>query len=652
MSRIISASGFILIVILIILLKAKTINQKEYFRSSTEQIIAPSSLALTFQSCRIKTTTYNTNQIGSCHIIQEGPGDTTASSLLRNPTSTGKVDRTKQWNVAILQNSLSSTDRVSATYAIKDEWIFTEIKLVTSDSTDTAHQPENAFIELKNATETYTSSPVNTTVQNNIGTGTNQHMFIANFVIPTANRKKYTTLTISFSRTKGGYQQYVRAIILKGYKNVCDKGQRLNSSDVCEPCPSGTFQPNDNVRVTSCTPCSLSGAKTHTGGGISAANCVAASCNPGFSLQNNSCTQCVAGTYNNNELATSCTQAQDGWWAGQGATQQTQCSLPNAQTYTTGGAGLGTSATSCKAAKCNPGYEVSSTGTCNQCGAGKYGDDGITCKNCQSGMSSPVGSTSSANCTCPQGKALLTARDQSRVCRQICNQRLPPRTRGNIQNLILDGFDCTTKQYQYKNPQTGIMQNTNPCTGQTIYNFDTQQCEGPAGSTNIGGTIRCPDETVYNQSTNSCVPVKVITTPDKLVRTKGSPGQGDYNNCKTIDRGDCTLLYKNPMNPNAPKTSVNLCAPNQIYNFDTDSCENIQDTCCSLTPDQLARDPKCAQYVMRNPGTINPMKCPRPTANRCCAPAMSMNIQCQQQGFWSPPTFAYNSLRNQKCGAL
>ena len=202
-----------------------------------------------------------------------------------------------------------------------------------------------------------------------------------------------------------------------------------------------------------------------------------------------------------------------------------------------------------------------------------------------------------------------------------------PFSKGSLENQTKNILSCTSmtdpKSCTYKWAGTSGPISANPCPALNgWFDFDQEACVDALGK-KLTSLNSCSSSSVYNQTTNACVPVRtpVKTMPPK---TTGSLGTDDYNNCKTIDQGDCTVLYKLGSNI----TTTNPCSgstPN--YNFETNSC--VGNPCCSMTASQAAANPSCAQYVQSS--NVPSASCTNPTtaiARSCCQPANASKPQC------------------------
>ena len=298
-----------------------------------------------------------------------------------------------------------------------------------------------------------------------------------------------------------------------------------------------------------------------------------------------------------------------------------------------------------------PGYGFSA-GNCTQCGSGFFGTGGTTqCVACSVGTISEVGSSNSSQCVCPPGEVFVTFGGITKCLNNCANNSLPPRTQGSIDGILSAIKTCVpdgTNTYNYKNGSN--ITTTNPCTGATFYDFDRQVCVNALGTVvDASSSYTCDNNSVYSEETNACVPVRVIVKPGdaKLRGTKGQPGPNDYKECKTVDQGDCTLLFNNGSGTYTP---TNPClASGKVYNFATNSCESSSDSCCRFTNAAAAAAGGCVRST-RQVLTKNPVKCPTGSRVLCCNQASSTNRSCRDQGFWSN-TYQFTPEHNRACAS-
>lgn len=221
-----------------------------------------------------------------------------------------------------------------------------------------------------------------------------------------------------------------------------------------------------------------------------------------------------------------------------------------------------------------------------------------------------------------------------------------PFSKGSLANQQKNIVTCTSMtdptSCTYKWAGTSGPASANPCPALNAwFDFDQEACVDALGKKVTSGNT-CSSSSIYDQKTNACVAVR---TPVKSMppNTMGSLGSGDYNNCKTIDQGDCTVIYKLGSNV----TTTNPCSgstPN--YNFETHTC--VGNPCCSLTANQAAANPSCAQYVQ---STNAPnASCANPTtavARTCCQPANMSKPQCAS---YYTKTNSFKQSHSNLCG--
>ena len=325
-------------------------------------------------------------------------------------------------------------------------------------------------------------------------------------------------------------------------------------------------------------------------------------CGTGYMQGPSSCMSCGVGTYNSIAGSSVCTT----------------CALITGVSAMTSPQGS-SSQSNCTATSCQPGYGFSS-GNCTQCGAGFFGSGGTTtCVACsQTGYTSPAGSSNSNACYCP-------------------NTNLPPRSQGSVSNTLAALNTCVPNGTNIYNYTIGTsVTTTNPCTGQSFYDFDRKVCVDSYGNVVTGSSTNiCASNQVYSQQTNACLSVSVIVKPGnpQLTGTTGTPGPGDYNNCQTVDQGDCTLLFKNS---SGAFTSTNPCLANgKIYNFATKACSTAANPCCSITNPLAATAAGCANDI-QTVYTKNASKCPVGNTQRCCVYTNRADDTCKT--YWTKST--------------
>ena len=324
-------------------------------------------------------------------------------------------------------------------------------------------------------------------------------------------------------------------------------------------------------------------------------------CGTGYMQGLTSCASCGVGTYNSVPGSSNCSS----------------CSLSDGASAMTSPQGSGAQS-NCTATSCQPGYGFSS-GNCTQCGAGFFGSGGTTtCVACsQTGYTSPAGSSNSNACYCP-------------------NTNLPPRSQGSVSNTLAALNTCVPNGTNIYNYTIGTsVTTTNPCSGQSFYDFDQKACVNSLGAVvDSGSTTVCDNNSVYSQETNACVPVRTIIKQDdpQLTGTTGTPGPGDYNNCKSADQGDCTLLFKGL---DGSYTTTNPCLANGTkYNFATKACSTVGNPCCAFTTPLAAAYGGCVNDT-EHVYSKNASKCPTGSKDICCNPSSSTNSSCKAKGYWT-----------------
>jgi hypothetical protein len=225
----------------------------------------------------------------------------------------------------------------------------------------------------------------------------------------------------------------------------------------------------------------------------------------------------------------------------------------------------------------------------------------------------------------------------------------PPKSQGSDNAMLFALTNCGANTFNYKN--NGVMQSTNPCTN-SFYDFDKQACVDALGKS-VGtstGTGTCSPSTVYSTETNACVPVRVIVKPGdpQLTNTVGGPGPGDFTGCRTVDQGDCTIVFKDSLGN--PITANPCTATNQLYNFATKTCVAKTKACCNyIDPLKAAADKSCAadtSLVI----TKNAALCPVNSRTLCCNNAYATNTTCIRSNFWKP-SYQFTTANRTKCAS-
>ena len=419
----------------------------------------------------------------------------------------------------------------------------------------------------------------------------------------------------------------------------------LGGTTSCTACPTGTTSPIGSTAISSCI-CPNSPGATAMEPVLSNTLCKASSCLAGFGLSAiGTCQQCALNTYSPGGTS-QCTRCPTGSTCIASSTNISACTCTK-PAGTAAMEPLSATNTTCKAASCNPGFGLLATGTCQQCGANTFGTGGASqCANCPAGSVSPVGSTSQTACTCPAGTRSVTLNGVTKCVASCPTMTKPPRTQGSDQAALFALANCAAKTFNYNN--NGVMQTTNPCVN-SFYDFDLQKCVDAVGvDVGLGSSTPCSSSTVYSSATNACVPVRVIVKPDdpQLINTTGSPSQGDFRDCKTVDKGDCTIVFKDPL---GNSLTANPCAGNnQLYNFATKTCVAKTKACCNYTdPSKAAADKSCAadtNLII----TKNTALCPATSRTLCCNTAYATNTTCIRNNFWRP-SYAFTAANRAKC---
>ena len=145
----------------------------------------------------------------------------------------------------------------------------------------------------------------------------------------------------------------------------CPKGQYVDmTTNSCQPCSAGYYQPNDNSPSTSCIPCPAGEYSSAGAAGCSAcpagkyslqgwAECQ--NCSAGYysNAGASECTQCPAGQYCSSSGCTACQDCSAGYYSNAGASSCSACTNWHAQCTECNASG-------CSA--CNSGYHVSGSG--------------------------------------------------------------------------------------------------------------------------------------------------------------------------------------------------------------------------------------------------------------------------------------------------
>ncbi|KAK3591334.1 hypothetical protein CHS0354_028441 [Potamilus streckersoni] len=217
---------------------------------------------------------------------------------------------------------------------------------------------------------------------------------------------------------------------------ICSSGFYRNTSNSCQSCPVGTYQPN--TEQTSCISCPT-GTTTNQVASSSQTQCIAICIAGFFTSSPGNCQVCPIGTYQPLSGQTSCISCQSGTITLQtGSTSFTQCVAtcssgyfratsgncqacpigtyqPNSEQYSCISCTNGTSTnqvasvsqTQCFAI-CATGFFINALGNCQACPVGTYQPSSgqSSCIACQTGtLTLQTGSTSSTQCvaTCSPG---------------------------------------------------------------------------------------------------------------------------------------------------------------------------------------------------------------------------------------------------------
>jgi sugar lactone lactonase YvrE len=421
-------------------------------------------------------------------------------------------------------------------------------------------------------------------------------------------------------------------------------------TSICSNCPGSSYSTSN--LASNCTPCG-SNQYTASTGANSSNLCLSLPSNAnfnilggflcmlGFSQTSSNCSPCAAGSYNSNAGASNCDICGVGTYSGATASNCTTCSLPPG-TVSISSPSNSKSQDDCIASSCYPGYGYVSS-KCVQCAGGFYGMGGTTtCSACpQTGYTTPLGSSNVSACYC-------------------ANKSLPPKAQGSGPKLLAALNTCIPDGINVYNFTMGSNVTTmNPCTGQSFYDFDRQVCVDSYGNTVDGTSMTiCRSNQVYSKDTNACQTVNLIVKPDdpQLVGTTGKPGPNNYNNCKTVDKGDCTILFKNI---SGVFTSLNPCLANgTIYNFDTDTCTVPKNPCCRFTTAAAAIAGGCAAST-ENPiptrvNTTNPRGqyyCGGNNASTVPACKFTNPIANTYKMYWNIPPAQFTAAHKASCSA-
>ena len=404
---------------------------------------------------------------------------------------------------------------------------------------------------------------------------------------------------------------------------TCGVGKYVNGS-ICTDCTAGQF--SSGGTATSCSSCA---AGTFSGAG--SGSCLSCAAGTFSGAGSGSCTSCAAGSYSG-AGASSCTSCGSGSTSPAGSTSAAACSC-SANSYMNNGQCI-----TCPVGLVSPAGSTSAE-ACS-CSANSYMNNG-QCITCPVGLVSPAGSTSASACGCPTGQSSVTLNGVTKCVASCPTLTKPPMSQGSDKALLFALSNCAANTFNYNN--NGVMQTTNPCTN-SFYDFDKQACVNAVGTNPIG----CSSSTVYDTATNACVPVRTIVKPGdpQLINTTGSPSQGDFTGCKTVDQGDCTILFKDSLGN--PITANPCTANNQLYNFATKTCVAKTKKCCNYTdPVKAVADKSCAADTSLII-TKNTALCPATSRTLCCNKAYATNTTCIRNKFWTP-SYQFTAANRAKC---
>ena len=423
-------------------------------------------------------------------------------------------------------------------------------------------------------------------------------------------------------------------------------------ASACTSCAAGSYSAAGASSCASCPTNATCPTTTdftcNTGYTKSGSSCQQITCGVGKYVNGSICTDCTAGQFSSGGTATSCSSCAAGTFSGAGSGSCLSCA---AGTFS--GAGSG-SCTSCAAGS----YSGAGASSCTSCGSGSTSPAGSTsaaacscsansymnngqCITCPVGLVSPAGSTSASACGCPTGQSSVTLNGVTKCVASCPTLTKPPMSQGSDKALLFALSNCAANTFNYNN--NGVMQTTNPCTN-SFYDFDKQACVNAVGTNPIG----CSSSTVYDTATNACVPVRTIVKPGdpQLINTTGSPSQGDFTGCKTVDQGDCTILFKDSLGN--PITANPCTANNQLYNFATKTCVAKTKKCCNYTdPVKAVADKSCAADTSLII-TKNTALCPATSRTLCCNKAYATNTTCIRNKFWTP-SYQFTAANRAKC---
>ncbi|MCQ2914969.1 MAG: hypothetical protein MJ247_07235, partial [Alphaproteobacteria bacterium] len=405
----------------------------------------------------------------------------------------------------------------------------------------------------------------------------------------------------------------IRASNNDNNKVLCSKGSYLDTTtNSCLLCPEGTYQPNDNSTVSSCTECSK-GSFADTIGQASCKPCTELKmfnaycescptygsvcllylCNAGYYQKMAdrgcydscpkgtfspgghvfSCTQCSKGTYQDKEAQGSCKPCPDGYTTeGTGAQSENECNILTPKSSQ--GCALGQ-------------YLDSESSTCKSCSKGYYQDQAnqTDCKKCPEGTTTmSEGSTRSSQCVSacnptqfnPQNGECTLCNSEGNGCETFtCNQ-------GYTQNGILCVTTCNKGYFSNINSCSRCPENTY----QPDDNSGAMSCmscgENVATcNTETGVVITC-EEGYEKNSKGECVKPTCSTYDGEITSTAvinsidGVPKQcsqvyGEF--CSLCNCSGCTFCMQGYALNSEGKCIATRCTPGNFFNEVTSTCE-------------------------------------------------------------------------------
>jgi hypothetical protein len=183
---------------------------------------------------------------------------------------------------------------------------------------------------------------------------------------------------------------------------------------------------------------------------------------------------------------------------------------------------MSSSKTSCTATTCLPGYKLVA-GSCEKCGAGFYGADGITCTACMPGLSSEPGSAGTSACKCPANSYGI-----NNSCTSCPTGSVSP-----INSTTISACTCVANYY-------GTNGQCTACPSGAV---------SRAGSTTVIDCV-CPTgkKLVSIDNTNQCITIDQVNKYS--MKAYNPSAKSAYNNMINTS----LVLVKN----------TNMCPPNSI----------------------------------------------------------------------------------------